>query len=235
METQFSHYRRSAKIRIAIAAALSLLLHVSFVAAAKFMPARPAPMVTQDDGDSKIGDPDVAELVVPYDQPEETPPPDEPTPPPEETPEPEETPPPVENMDFAEPTPEPTPEKAKPKSTPAPKFTGPIPPNAKRGPVFVPGVPGGNPQGTKPTGTPGAPKLGWKTPHPSYPPQARAMRLTGVTSVTITTDGSGHVSNVSINQSAGPVLDSATRNYVRANWSGPPNATHTTSFDYRLQ
>ena len=36
-----------------------------------------------------------------------------------------------------------------------PKFTGPIPPNTKRGPVYVPGVVGGNPDGAKPTGTPG--------------------------------------------------------------------------------
>ena len=37
-----------------------------------------------------------------------------------------------------------------------PKLTGPIPPNpAQRGPVYVPGVVGGNPNGTKPTGAPG--------------------------------------------------------------------------------
>lgn len=231
METQYTLYRKSAKIRIAIAVVLSFLVHVSFVGAAKLWPVKPKPPVVQDEEDTKIGDPDVAELVVPYDQPEETPPPDEPTPPPDETPEPEETPPPVEDMTFAEPTPEATPEKPKPKPA-APKFTGPIPPNVKRGPVYVPGVVGGNPNGTKPTGTPGA---GWKTPKPPYPAQAKAMRAQGETSVTFTTDSGGNVTNVTISKSAGAILDNFTRSYVRSNWKGPPNATKTTSFVYQLR
>ena len=234
METQYTVYRKSAKVRIAIAALLSVLVHVGFVAGAKLLPTRQPPATVQDEGDVQIGDPDVAELVVPYDQPEETPPPDEPTPPPEETPEPEETPPPVEDMTFAEPTPEATPEKPKPKPA-APKFTGPIPPNAKRGPVYVPGVVGGNPNGTKPTGTPGAGNVGWRTPHPPYPAQAKAMRAQGETSVTITTDASGNVSGVTITKSAGAILDNYTKSYVRSNWKGPPNATHPTTFSYVLK
>ncbi len=234
METQYTLYRKSAKIRIAIAAVLSVLVHVGMVAGSKFVPARQPPQVTQDEGDAQIGDPDVAELVVPYDQPEETPPPDEPTPPPEETPEPEETPPPVEDMTFAEPTPEATPEKPKPKPA-APKFTGPIPEGAKRGPVFVPGVVGGNPNGKKPTGTPGASNVGWKTPKPPYPAQAKAMRAQGETAVTFSTDGGGNVTSVTISKSAGAILDNYTRSYVRSNWKGPPNATKTTSFVYQLR
>ena len=234
METQYSHYRKSAKIRIALAVVLSLLLHAGFVAGAKLIPSRAAPQITTQEEVDMVGDPDVAELVVPYDQPEETPPPDEPTPPPEETPEPEETPPPVEDMTFAEPTPEATPEKPKAQPKPAaPKFTGPIPPNAKRGPAYVPGVVGGNPNGTKPTGTPG--KVGWKLPTPPYPTQLRAMRITGSGTAKITTDASGSVSNIEITQSAGAQLDNALRSFARSNWKGPPNSSRSQPFTYRLQ
>lgn len=178
----------------------------------------------------KLGDPDVRELIV-----ADTPPPeDQPTPPPEETPPPDDTPPPQEDPDMADPeqTPPPpsTPKPAvKPRSTPAPA-------NAKHGPVAQEGVVGGNPNGTKTTGTPGT-KVGgnWSTPHPGYPQQARMSHVTGTTTVHVTTDASGGISSVVITKSAGSaILDSSTQGYVRANWHGPPNASKDVSFEYRL-
>ena len=121
---------------------------------------------------------------------------------------------------------------AKPAGTPAPA-------NAKHGPVAVEGVVGGNPNGTKATGTPGGLKVGpagWKTPKPPYPYQARAAHLTGVSTVRITSDASGHISSVVIVKSAGSgLLDSNTQSFIKANWVGPANATYTKEVEYRLQ
>ena len=181
----------------------------------------------------KLGDPDVRELVV-----ADTPPPeDQPTPPPEDTPTPDETPPPQEDPDMADPEATPPPETPKPSVKPAVKRNTPPPANAKRGPIAVEGVVGGNPNGTKATGTPGAKVVGtWSLPHPPYPAQARMSHVTGTTTVRVTTDASGRVSNVTIVKSAGSaILDSSTQGYVRNNWHGPPNATRETSFEYRLQ
>ncbi len=183
----------------------------------------------------KLGDPDVRELVV-----ADTPPPeDQPTPPPEDTPPPDDTPPPTEDPDMADPEQTPPPDTPKPavKPKPAPK-TAPAPPNAKHGPVAVEGVVGGNPAGTKTTGTPGGLKVGqgWKTPHPPYPAQARMSHVTGSTTVRFTTDASGSVSSVVIVKSAGSaILDNSTQGYVKMNWKGPPNSSHETEFVYQLQ
>ena len=183
----------------------------------------------------QIGDPDVRELIVPYDAP--TPPPDQPTPPPEETPPPEDTPPPTEEPDMTEPEEKPSPTPPKPKTAARPAAT-PAPPNAKRGPVAQTGVVGGNPNGTKATGTPGSPtgsKVGWSTRTPPYPYQARATRIQGSTTVSITTDGGGNITGCNITKSAGnSLLDSNTTSYVRANWKGPPNSTKSVTFVYTM-
>jgi TonB family protein len=130
-----------------------------------------------------------------------------------------------------------------PTPPPKPKTTvkyapTPAPVGAKRGPVAVTGVVGGNPNGTKPTGVPGSLKGGgtWSMPHPPYPAAARASHVTGTTTVSISTDATGKVSNVTITASAGnAILDHFTQVYVKDNWKGPPNSTHTTTFEYRLQ
>ena len=220
----------------------SLLVHASFYVIGAIFQRDTSwdvkePPVELDLAD-KLGDPDVRELVV-----ADTPPPeDQPTPPPEDTPMPDETPPPTEDPDMADPEQTPPPETPKPSAKPRPSVakTGtPAPANAKRGPVAVEGVVGGNPNGTKATGTPGGLKVssvGWKTPHPPYPAQARMSHVTGTTTVRITTDGSGSVSSVVIVKSAGSaLLDSSTQGYVRNNWKGPPNSSHDTTFEYRLQ
>ncbi len=182
----------------------------------------------------KLGDPDVRELVV-----ADTPPPeDQPTPPPEETPPPDDTPPPQEDPDMADPEQTPPPNTPKPAVKPAAPRSTPAPANAKHGPVAQEGVVGGNPTGTKTTGTPGGLKVGgtWRTPHPPYPAQARMSHVVGTTTVRITTDASGNVSSVVIVKSAGSaILDSSTQGYVKMNWKGPPNGTKDTTFEYRLQ
>ena len=183
----------------------------------------------------KLGDPDVRELIV-----ADTPPPeDQPTPPPEDTPPPDDTPPPTDDPDMADPEQTPPPDTPKPKTAPPKPKTGtPAPANAKHGPVAQEGVVGGNPAGTKTTGTPGGLKVGvgWRTPHPPYPAQARMSHVTGVTRVRFTTDASGSVSSVVIVKSAGSaILDSSTQGYVKMNWKGPPNSTKEQEFEYRLQ
>ena len=76
----------------------------------------------------------------------------------------------------------------------------------------------------------------WRTPHPPYPAAARASHITGTTTVNYSTDASGNVSSVSISQSAGnSILDHFTEVYVKDNWKGPPNSSHSTTFEYRLQ
>lgn len=181
----------------------------------------------------KLGDPDVRELVV-----ADTPPPeDQPTPPPEETPTPDETPPPQEDPDMADPEATPPPETPKPSVKPVVKRATPPPANAKHGPIAVEGVVGGNPNGTKATGTPGAKVIGhWTTPRPPYPQQARMAKLKGSGSVRISTDASGNVTSASVVQSAGSgILDNNVVGYARSNWKGPPNASTTVPFTYTLQ
>ncbi len=193
----------------------------------------PPPPVELDLAD-KLGDPEVRELVV-----ADTPPEDQPTPPPEDTPPPDDTPPPTDDPDMADPEQTPPPDTPKPAVKPKPKTGTPPPANAKRGPVAQEGVVGGNLTGTKTTGTPGGLKVssvGWKTPKPPYPAQARMSHVTGVTRVRFTTDASGGVSSVVIVKSAGSaVLDSSTQGFVKMNWKGPPNSTKEQEFEYRLQ
>ena len=180
----------------------------------------------------KLGDPDVRELVV-----ADTPPPeDQPTPPPEDTPPPDDTPPPTEDPDMADPEQTPPPETPKPKTAPPKPRTAPAPPNAKHGPVAVEGVVGGNPNGTKATGTPGGPKVGggtWVLPNPRYPAQALASHIRGDTTVRVTTNASGAISSCVVVKSAGSaILDNNSQQYAQMNGKGPPNSTYTRTFSY---
>ena len=75
----------------------------------------------------------------------------------------------------------------------------------------------------------------WVTPHPPYPP-SMMMRSSSTTSTTvhITTDANGRISNVVITKSAGnSALDSYTETYVRTHWRGPANASRNTEFVYQ--
>ena len=70
-------------------------------------------------------------------------------------------------------------------------------------------------------------------PPPPYTRAVRASQVTGTTTVRITTDAVGRVSNVVIVKTTGSsALDNHTSSYVRNNWHGPPNASRTTEFVY---
>ncbi|MBV9657643.1 MAG: energy transducer TonB [Verrucomicrobia bacterium] len=230
MDTQRAFYRRQSKGRVVACFLAVCALDGAVVAAGAFHPEwfkRNKPVqeelieVPFDDA------PPPPELVVPEDQPDDSTP--EPTP--EETPPmEEETPPPPEpDAQFVDPTPSATPEK--PKNVP--KFTGTIPPNAKRGPTYVPGVVGGVPNGT-PGGKVGG-KGKWMTPKPPYPPQARQMKITGSGSFRVTTDASGNVTSCSTVQSINPILDNAVKSYAPGHWKGPPSSTSTVPVTFQLQ
>ncbi len=97
-------------------------------------------------------------------------------------------------------------------------------------PAPVPALSAASPSETPPV------VAGWRTPVPPYPVQARMSHVQGTTTVRITTDASGNVSICVIVKSAGSsILDSSTQGYVIHNWKGPPNSSHDTTFDYRLQ
>ena len=236
MEPSLFKNRPVRRGRIALMVLGSLAIHGALIGVgyAMWQPISHVEEVPTTDVDlaPQLGDPEVRELVVPMDAP--TPPPDMPTPPPDQTPPPDDTPPPTEepDMDMDKPTPPPKPKTAvKYAATPAPA-------GAKRGPVAQAGVVGGNPNGTKATGIPGGRNVGvgWSTPKPPYPAAARASHITGITTVSYTTDGSGSVSSVTISKSAGnAILDHFTQVYVKDNFKGPPNSSHTFTFEYRLQ
>lgn len=234
-DSLFAH-RPLRRGRFAVMLAGSLLFHCALVGVAAIWPARrsyqlPDP-VTEIGLDDKLGE-EVQKLVVAEDAP--TPPPEstpEPTPPPEEA----ETPPPTEDPDMTEPEATPTP-APKPK---APRAAATPPPaNAKRGRDAQPGQVDGNvDHSSKLTGTPGGAKigLGWKTPRPQYPYQARASRVQGSGTVRISTNAAGNVISATIAQSVGSgVLDSNTIAFAKSNWHGPPNSTTTVQFTYKLQ
>ncbi len=130
------------------------------------------------------------------------------------------------------PTPPPKPKAPRAASTPAPA-------NAKRGAVAQPGQVNGNvDHAAKLTGTPGGSKigLGWKTPKPIYPYQARASHVQGSGSVRVSTNASGDVISAVISQSVGSgILDANTVAFARSNWHGPPNSTTTVPITYKLQ
>ena len=127
-----------------------------------------------------------------------------------------------------------------PKKIDKPKSSKPIPANAKRGEHPQDGVVGGAPHAEKTTGTPGFTHLGppqgtWHHSRPPYPAQARMAHIEGSGSVKVTTDASGHVVSAEIVQSVGNgLLDSNTKQYALANWSGPPNSSTVVPITYRL-
>ncbi len=89
------------------------------------------------------------------------------------------------------------------------------------------GVPGnGNPSGVS----------AWVMPHPPFPHMIGRPAAVGQTTVRITTDAAGRVSNVVILKSTGtPALDNHPASYVRNNWHGLPNASRTTEFVYEVR
>lgn len=221
------------KGRLIAAVIGSVALHGSLVAMAMLHPFNKTWNVEIKETDLDTGPilgEQVQELVLPKDEPVPTPEPDQPTPPPD-TPPPDDTPPTDEpNMEIATPKPDTPKVHLKPAGTP-------FPANAKRGDHPQMGVVGGVPHAEKTTGTPGAAHLGVKphTPQPPYPYQARAAHITGSGSVSVTFDGSGHASSVSISQSVGSaILDSNTVQFARANWTGTPNTHVTVPITYRL-
>lgn len=228
--------KRRAQLILMVAG--SLVFHGALVGVAAIWPQEQSydlkPPEIEMDLAEQLGDPEVRELVVAENAP--TPEPDQPTPPPEDTPAPEDTPPPDNqeiNVDDTPPPPKPSPK-------PAVKKTGtPAPANAKRGPVGIEGVVGGNPGGTKATGTPGGLKVGavgMRTPKPPYPYQARAARLTGTCIVRVTTDASGSVSSVVVTKSSGSgILDSSATGFIKGNWKASPNSTFSKPIDYVLK
>ena len=80
-------------------------------------------------------------------------------------------------------------------------------------------------------GAPGA----WSTPKPSYPYQARRMRVQGSGAVRVTTDASGRVVRAEMAPGIDPWLDLATMSYARVAWMGPPNATKTIPITFALE
>ena len=228
MDTDRSFYRKASRGRVIVCLIVVCLLDASAVVAGYLHPewfVRNKPFTEEVEVD--LGDPPPPELVVPEDATDDSTP--EPTP--EETPEPdEETPPPPEpETQFVDPTPSPTPDKPK---APAPKFSGPIPEGAKRGPVYVPGVVGGKPGGT-PGGKVGG--QGWRTPQPPYSSVARQKRLTGSGTYRVRTDGSGNVISVEVVTSAALELDSMIKQGAPGRWKGPPNTTTVVPVTFRLQ
>ncbi len=184
--------------------------------------------ITQIDTGPVLGE-TVQELIAPKEEPIPTPD-NQPTPPPD-TPPPDDTPPPSDEPDMETPPPK--------KETPKKAAGTPYPANVKRGDHPQAGVVGGVPHATKTTGTPGAAHLGavgWHKPEPPYPAQARLAHIQGSGTVRVTTDASGRVTSAVIVQSVGSaLLDFNMCSFAKENWTGPPNATNTIPFTYRLQ
>ena len=140
-------------------------------------------------------------------------------------------PPPTDTPDFAQP-PEPTPPSRK--LTAAKPASAAHPANAQTVTRAFPGQSGEGVAGSSGNGS--AKTAGtWVMPHPPYP-RTSLSQPTGATTVRITTDASGRVSNVVILKSVGsPILDNQTESYVRMNWHGAANASRTTEFVYQLR
>jgi len=207
-------YRPTPKRWIAIMIVISLLLHVSLIGIAAIWrrPIRPP-----------AAEEEPAELIADFDAPEENAD-NTPEPTPEETPEPTpEEPDVTPEMADEEPTPTPTP-KDKPPAPPKPKLT-PVPPGTKRGAAPQAGVAGG-------LGKPSS--VGWSTPKPGYPFQARKLHLAGSGGVRVTTDASGRVISAEMSPSIHPLLDQAAVSFARSSWKGPPNTTRVVPITFQL-
>jgi protein TonB len=75
-------------------------------------------------------------------------------------------------------------------------------------------------------------------PHPPYPQEARELKQTGTVTLNVQFDSKGDVAHAEVAQSSGvPVLDSATRSFIRAHWHSPAYAGQLVSVpvQYTLQ
>lgn len=75
-------------------------------------------------------------------------------------------------------------------------------------------------------------------PHPPYPQEARELKQTGTVTLNVQFDSKGDVAQAEVAQSSGvPVLDSATRSFIRAHWHSPAYAGQLVSVpvQYTLQ
>jgi TonB family protein len=207
-------YRPTPKRWIAIMVVISLLLHVSLLGIASIWRTKMKGPVVEEEP---------PELIADFDAPEENAD-NTPEPTPEDTPEPTPDEPDVTpDMADEEPTPTPTP-KDKPPAPPKPKLT-PVPAGTKRGVNPQAGAPGGV---GKPT------SVGWITPKPGYPFQARKLHLTGSGGVRCTTDSSGRVISAEMSPGIHPMLDQAALSFARSSWKGPPNTTRVVPITFTL-
>ena len=140
--------------------------------------------------------------------------------------------PPIVDQEITDPsTPRPV---SPPRNTPARKIT-----NASR--AAVPGAQGSGSSSHPGTmaGSPGSglgTTTGWRIPKPPYPYALRSQRIQGVARIKITTDSTGRVSDAVILKSTGnSSLDENTIQRVRAEWSGPPNASTVREVEYKIQ
>ncbi len=76
---------------------------------------------------------------------------------------------------------------------------------------------------------------GWSTPKPTYPYQARRLRLQGSGGVRVTTNGIGRVVIAEMQPGIDPTLDTAATSHARLAWTGPPNATRTVAITFLLE
>lgn len=155
-----------------------------------------------------------------------------PVPEPDPAPEPptEQTPPQPDPPAPSTPAPQPS---KKPALQPAKPSTGP-----KTAPTPRPGSAAGNVTQGPLSGQPGGLASGrstWLTPRPPYPPDALAARIQGRGKVEIATDSQGNVVSVTILEPISPALDANTREFARANWKGPPNATRIIPVIYQIR
>jgi TonB family protein len=207
-------YRPTPKRWIAIMVVISLLVHVSLLGIASIWRTKVKPAAVEEEP---------AELIADFDAPEENAD-NTPEPTPEDTPEPTPDEPDVTpDMADEEPTPTPTP-RDKPPAPPKPRLT-PVPAGTKRGAAPQAGVPGG-------VGKPG--NVGWSTPKPGYPFQARKLHLVGSGGVRVTTDASGRVISAEMAPGIHPMLDQAAVSFARSSWKGPPNTTRVVPITFQL-
>jgi len=67
-------------------------------------------------------------------------------------------------------------------------------------------------------------------PHPPYPDEARSLGETGIVVMSVQFDAHGNVTQADVAQSSGvPILDSATRSFIRKYWHSAAYAGQTVS------
>jgi len=73
-------------------------------------------------------------------------------------------------------------------------------------------------------------------PHPPYPTEAQDRGQTGTVVMNVQFDAKGDVADAEVAQSSGvPILDSATRSFIRAHWHSPAYAGQAVSVAVRYQ